>query len=124
MAELVGIENLTKIAKDGAHCATAICNKSGVFAIVGSLLDLSTINWTAVATEAKDLSEDERKTLEKVLSDEFQPSDKKIDLGFDKLIALGEKSAALVQRAVAEGHEVYETVKDLIGEWKSFLGVA
>lgn len=126
--EKVGIENLSKIVKDSAECANVaskLLNKAGLLALLGlqqPLSDLASVNFPSVLEEVKDLSQDERVVLEKLLSETFKPVNPVVDVGLDKFLALSEKSVAIVQKGVETGQEVYETVKLLIEEWKSFLG--
>ena len=118
---MIGIEELSKFTKNGAKVATAIANKSGVFPILGSLLEFSTIDWSKIVPEIKDLSFDEIDALQNILSASFEPNDKAIDLKFDELLALGEKSYLLGQKTVQEGLDAFEAGKLIVAEWQSFF---
>lgn len=117
----MGIEQLEKLAKNGAKVATAVVNKSGVFSILGSVLEFSTIDWKKLAPEAGDIDAAELVSLQKLLSDNFEPNDKSLDLKFDELLSLAKKSYEIGQKAVATGIDVYDTARELVKEWQSFF---
>lgn len=127
--EKLGIENLSKIVKNSAeigNVASKLLNKAGLLALLGlqqPLAELASVNFPKVVEEVKDLSEEERIVLEALLSETFQPVNPVVDLGLDKFLNLAEKSISIIQKGVETGQEVFETVKDLIGEWKTFLGI-
>lgn len=118
---MLGIEELSKVVKNGAKVATGIANKSGVFSLLGSLLEFSTVNWSKIGEEVKDLSVDEIDSLQNTLSAGFSPDDKALDLKFDELLALGEKSFLIGQKAVKDGMDAFDAAKEIVAEWQSFF---
>jgi hypothetical protein len=130
MSEKLGIVLLTSVVKSVAQCANVfskLIHKQGLLVLLGlqePVAVLSSVAWPSVLDEVKDLSTEERVSLEKVLSDTFQPMSPMADVGLDKFLAMGEKTAAAIEKDVAAGKEAYETAKELVSEWKAFLGVA
>ena len=123
MAEKLGVENLSKVVTCLGQVGTGAANKGGIFSFLAPVLGLAGVNWAQVGEEVKDLSADERLKLEGVLSAEFKPNDPILDAGLDKFLALGEKTAAIIEKGVKDGIEIYDTVKELVVEWKTVLGV-
>ncbi len=126
----LGVELLTKLVKSVAQCANVfskLINKEGLLVLLGlqePISVIASVNWSAVLGEIKDLDPTERKALEKVLSDTFMPVNPEVDLGLDKFLAIGEKTASVVEKGIADGKEAYDTAKELVDEWKAFLGVS
>lgn len=129
MAEKLGIEGCRAVVKAVGKCGTVVCkfiNKEGLFTLIGlqePVAVLLATNWQAAYAEMKDLSKEERAILEKDLSDSFQPPFPTIDAGLDAFLDIGERTAAVIEKGVADGRELVEDVKILVGEWKAFLGV-
>lgn len=121
--EKYGVENISKFVKTAGKAATAIANKSGLWSYVGPLMDLSSVNFSQVDEEVKDLSVPEIEGLAKDLSDAYQPNDKVSDLKLDEFIGLLKRSAIVVKEGVDKGIEIYATVQVLVEDWKKVLGV-
>lgn len=130
MADKIGIESLKKVVKSAAevgNIVSRILNKAGLLSLLelqGPLASLISVKWDLVKQEVKDLDMPERLELEKTLSDTFSPVNPAVDATVDKFLTLAEKSIVAIEKGIADGHEVYETVKVLVEEWKSLLGAS
>lgn len=127
--EKVGIDGLSSIVKAIAQVSNVfskLLNKGGLFVLLGlegPISVLSGVNYGSLKAEILDLSDAERLTLEKLLSDTLQLSNLLVDKGVDDFIVLAEATILTVEKDIQEGKEAYQTLEDLISKFRVFLGV-
>lgn len=127
--EKLGIEKCSAVVKSVGKCGTIVCkfiNKEGLLFLIGLQEPVSVLlatDWPAVLAEVKDMDGAERVSLEKDLSDSWQPPFPKVDVGLDQFLAMGEKTAAVIEKGVKDGKDAFESLKELVSEWKTFLGI-
>lgn len=126
--EKLGVDTLRKIVKSAGQVGTVVSkliNKQGLFVLLQlqePLAVLAGVDYELAKEEIKDLTSDERVVLETDLKNEFKPVNAQVDVVVDQFIDLSEKSVALIEEGIREGKEIYETVKDVVEEWKKLLG--
>lgn len=128
--EKLGVEKIRSVVVAVAECANVVSkllDKQGILVLLGLREPITVIvgtDWKSVLSEVKDMDGEERKSLEASLSSAFQPVNPAVDVGLDNFLAMGEKTAAVIEKGVLEGKDVYDSVKELVSEWKAFLGVS
>lgn len=126
----LGVESIRAVVVAVAECGNVVSkllDKQGIFVLLGLREPIAVIvatNWPQVLTEVKDMDKEERVSLEASLSGAFKPVKSSVDAALDDFLAMGEKTAAVIEKSITDGKDAFESVKELVAEWKTFLGVA